>query len=157
VIVTPNDDNEWNALAQFLHHHSGVQPSADLKLVGWVREDLLEIVVGFSSFLGKTCQMHVAMVPDIHYSPRAMLRFCFEYAFLQAKVEKILGVVNSANLRAMEYDQALGFRELYRLPGLHDKGGDIVLFGMGRKDCRFLREEDAKSSTVRERPAVLRA
>jgi len=40
----------------------------------------------------------------------------------------------------MEYDQKLGFKEAVRFPGVHDNGGDLVVFEMNKSDCRWIRE-----------------
>lgn len=125
-------------MARFLFHFAQVHPSADLKLMGWVTDDTLQIVVGFSGFVGKICQAHVAMRPGFRFSPKQMLRAVFEYAFNDAKREMVIGLVNSANNAAMIYDRRLGFRELLRLPGMHDDGGDLVVFGLRKDECRFI-------------------
>ena len=138
MIVTHNNMTEWTALANFLQHYAFVPPSGDLKMIGWVVDDELKGVVGFNGFLGKVCQMHVAMAPDFRFSPKAMLKACFKFAFLERKCELVLGFVNSLNEAAMRYDEHLGFKELYRIPKLHDEGGDIVVFGLRKNDCKYL-------------------
>jgi RimJ/RimL family protein N-acetyltransferase len=143
VIAIPRSQREWEAMAAFVRHHAGVLPNADARCIGWVSDHKLVMAVTFQAFLGKTAQIHVAMVPGWHFTPRAMLREVFHYAFDTAKLEMLLGVVNSKNVRAMRWDMHLGFRELHRLPGMHDDGGDIVLLGMKKAECRYLalREE----------------
>jgi hypothetical protein len=37
-------------------------------------------------------------------------------------------------------DLHLGFRELYRLPGMHDDGADLVLLGMTKSECRYINQ-----------------
>lgn len=125
-------------MSAFLHHHTGVHPSADLRMIGWVEGDSLAICVGFNGFMGKVCQMHVAMRPDFRFSPRLMLREVFRYAFDECEREMVLGVVNSKNEEAMRYDLHLGFKPLFALPKMHDDGGDIVLLGMTKEECRWL-------------------
>lgn len=123
----------------FLRHHASVQPATDTQCIGWVTdEQKLVIVVGLTSFLGSVAQIHVAFADGWHFSPRSMLRAVFDYAFNKAGREMLLGIVNSKNLKAMRLDLHLGFRELYRLPGLHDDGGDIVVLGMRKNECRYI-------------------
>lgn len=140
MIVVPRTPEEWQSLAGFLKHHAGVHPSADLQCIGWVSDEdkKLVIVVGFNGFMGSVAQIHLAMAEGWHFSPREMLRECFRYAFVTAKREMLLGVVNSRNDKAMRMDLHLGFRELYRLPAMHEDGGDIVLLGMKREECRYI-------------------
>ena len=138
MIVLPKNDHEWRALAGFLQQHAGVHPSADLRVMGWVSEGKLVIAVGLNGFLGKLAQIHIAFERNWHFSPRAMLEEVFRYAFIEMGREMLLGVVNSNNTKAMRWDQHLGFRELYRLPGMHDDGGDVVLLAMKKDECRYL-------------------
>lgn len=139
MIIYPSNPQQWSILATFLHKHTGVHPSADLKLVAWLDPvvNQLRLVVGMNGFIGKVCQMHVAM-QDYSYTPREMLQHTFHCAFNEYGCEKILGVVNSKNEKAMRYDLHLGFKEEHRLPGMHDDGGDIVLLSMTREACRYL-------------------
>jgi len=140
MIVVPQNDQQWQAMTQFVRHYAGVQPNADTRCIGWVSEGKLVMAVTFQAFIGKVAEIHVANAPGWHFTPRAMLREVFHYAFVTAGLEMLLGVVNSKNTRAMKWDLHLGFRELLRLHGMHDDGGDIVLLAMKKAECRYLRE-----------------
>lgn len=142
MIVTARNPDEWSALTGFLKHHAGVQASADMQCIGYLSEAKLVMVAGFSGFLGKVAQIHIAFEPSWHFTPRSMLRAVFRYGFITAGRELLLGIVNSKNARAMRFDLHLGFRELYRLPGMHDDGGDLVVLGMKKSDCRYLDEPE---------------
>jgi hypothetical protein len=148
VIVAPSNTDQWLTMAAFLQEHAGVQPSPDLKVIGWVSEDKLVIVVGFNGWLGSLANMHVAYAPNWHFTPRQMLRECFRYAFITAKREMLLGIVNSKNIRAMRMDIHLGFTERFRLPGLHDDGGDLVLFGMAKDECIYHDDPAVETETA---------
>jgi RimJ/RimL family protein N-acetyltransferase len=118
----------------------GVQPCADFQALCWVNEyNQIEIVIGFTAFIGKTCQIHIAALKG-GYTPKQVLRAAFEYPFLQLGMEKVFGIVNSLNTRAMEYDRKVGFKEAARFEGVHDDGGDLVVFCMDKADCRWIKE-----------------
>jgi len=138
VIVIPKSKLEWTAMAAFINFHAKVSPSPDMQFFGYVRGEKLCMVVALDGFLGKTAQINVANAPDWHFTPRVMLREVFRYAFVTAGREMLLGVLNSRNTRAMNYDLHLGFRELLRLPGLHEDGGDFVVLGLKKSDCRYI-------------------
>jgi hypothetical protein len=125
----------------FLNFYAGVQPSSDIKMMGWVANGKLAMAVGFNGFVGKLCQIHVAMHPEFHYTPREMLKEAFNYAFGTAGREMLLGVVNSNDERTLKYDMHLGFKELWRIPKMHMNDGDIVVLGMQKADCDYLEEE----------------
>ena len=140
MIVVPKNPHEWQALTGFLRHHAKVSPSADMQCFGWVSGGELVIVVALDGFLGTTAMINVAFAPDWHFLPRDMLSEVFRYAFVTAKREILLGIVNSKNEKAMNFDMHLGFRELMRLPGMHEDGGDFVVVGMKKGECRYLNE-----------------
>lgn len=117
-----------------------VQPCGDLKAMFWVDENNeIEWVVGYTAFIGKTCQMHVVNLADKPIN-RTFIFGAFDYPFNYLGIEKAFGVVNSKNTKAMKFDQKLGFNEVQRFKGMHDDGGDIVLFEMNKADCKWIRE-----------------
>lgn len=141
MIVSPTNMQQWNQMATFLFAFGHVQPSPDLKLLGWVSGGKLVIVVGLHAFMGSVAQIHVAFAPGWHFPPRRLLREVFRYAFEDTRRAMLLGVVNSNNDAAMKFDTRLGFTEITRLPGMHDDGGDLVLLGMRRDECKYLLPE----------------
>lgn len=150
MIIFPATPDQWGLLARFLLERAGVQPSADLKLMGWMDESKrVRVVVGFNGFMGKVCQMHVAM-EDYAFSPRKMLKRAFEVAFDDYRREQVIGLVNSKNGRAVAYDLHLGFKEAYRFPGMHDDGGDIVVLTMTRAECRHLNDNNGRLKIVED-------
>jgi hypothetical protein len=133
--------DETKALAStLLLEHAGVQPCADFQALFWVGEDnQIEWVIGYTAFIGKTCQMHMVNLKG-GYTPKGLLFGAFDYPFNFLGLEKAFGIVNSLNTKAMEYDKKLGFKEAIRFPGMHCDGGDLVVFEMNKADCRWIRE-----------------
>ena len=133
--------NEAKAIAQhYLYEHAGVQPCADFQALFWVDENnQIEWVIGYTAFIGKTCQMHMVNLKG-GYTPKGLLFGAFDYPFNFLGLEKTFGIVNSQNTKAMEYDKKLGFKEAIRFPGMHCDGGDLVVFEMNKADCRWIRE-----------------
>ena len=127
--------------AEILHKEIGVQPSADQQAIFWAnpKTEVIEWCIGFTAFIGKTCQIHVVNF-NKKYTPRKLLWATFDYPFRQLGLESLIGIVNSNNEQAMKYDQNLGFKEVHRFAGLHDDGGDIVVFELKKDECRFIKE-----------------
>ena len=127
--------------AEILPKEIGVQPSADQQAILWANPEtkVIEWCIGFTAFIGKTCQIHVVNF-NKKYTPRKLLWATVDYPFRQLGLESLIGIVNSNNEQAMKYDQNLGFKEVHRFVGLHDDGGDIVVFEMKKADCRFIKE-----------------
>lgn len=141
MLICANNEELKQLAAEILLKEIGVQPSADLQALFWgnPKTNEIEWCIGYTSFLGKTCQIHVVNF-NKKYTPRKLLWAAFDYPFNQAGVETLIGIVNSKNDLAMKYDQNLGFKEVYRFEGMHDDGGDIVVFEMKKQDCRFIKE-----------------
>jgi hypothetical protein len=118
----------------------GVQPCGDLQALFWVdEENKIEWVIGYTAFIGKTCQMHMVNLKG-GYTPKGLLFGAFDFPFNYLGVEKAIGILNSLNTRAVEYDKKLGFTEVVRLEGMHDDGGDLVVMEMNKADCRWIKE-----------------
>jgi len=127
-------------VAGLLLKEIGVEPCGDMQAMLWVNKDNeIEWIVGYTAFIGKTCQMHI-----VNLGGKAMLRellYCaFDYAFNHCGLEKVFGLVNSLNERAMNYDKKVGFKEAHRFVGMHDNGGDLVVLEMDKADCKWIRE-----------------
>lgn len=134
------DPQSLQLAAGILLREVGVEPCGDLKAIFWVNKDNeIEWVVGYTAFIGKTCQMHVV---NLNGKPinRALIQAAFDYPFNYCGIEKTFGLVNSNNKKAMDFDLKLGFKEELRYKGLHDGGGDIVLLTMDKTDCKWIRE-----------------
>jgi hypothetical protein len=126
--------------ADILLREVGVQPCGDLEALFWVNEEnKIEWVIGYTAFIGKTCQMHMVNLKG-GYTPKKLLFSAFDYPFNYRNLEKVFGLVDSNNIKAMEYDQKLGFKEAIRFAEMHDSGGDLVVFEMNKADCRWIKE-----------------
>jgi len=126
--------------AKILFNEIGVQRCEDLQAIFWADENNnVEWCVGYTAFIGKTCQMHMVNLKG-GYTPKQLLKAAFDYPFNHCNLEMVFGIVNSNNVKAMEYDQKLGFTEAKRFVGMHDDGGDLVVFEMNKADCRWIRE-----------------
>jgi hypothetical protein len=126
--------------ADILLREIGVQPCGDLQALFWVDADnKIEWVVGYTAFIGKTCQIHMVNLKG-GYTPRKLLFGAFDFPFNHCGLEKVFGIVNSKNIKAMEYDKKLGFKEAIKFNGMHEDGGDLTVLYMDKADCRWIRE-----------------
>jgi len=140
-VIVGATTNQLKALGmEILKEHVGIGGSEDFNCVFWVdSKNQVEWVVGYNGFLSKTCNMHMVNLKG-GYTPKELLRVAFDYPFNRCGMEKVIGVVNSKNTKAMQYDLKLGFKEAHRFEGLHEDGGDIVYLVMDKKDCRWIRD-----------------
>jgi hypothetical protein len=126
-----------------------LHPSADFRGVMWLPDDRViaaagtpgmddvAVAVGYNTFVGKTCCMHV-VVQRPELLNRRMVRAAFEFPFNTCGCVAVLAPVDSLNSAALEFDRRLGFKPLAHIEG----GGleaDLELLIMTRADCRWLR------------------
>lgn len=149
MLIACRTPEERTTAAAVLFDHAGVQPCADMQALVWVNQETQQIewVVGYTGFMGKVCQMHVVNL-STRRAPRKLLKAAFDYPFNQLNLKTVLGIVNSKNDQAMKFDRHLGFKELMRLEGQHDDGGDLVVLAMDKDDCRWLQEREHEERMV---------
>jgi RimJ/RimL family protein N-acetyltransferase len=120
---------------------SGLVPmNAVAGMVGIGLERDGELIAGviYEGFNGKNIWMHVAAVPGKRWLVRSYLKACFVYPFVQCGVDRVSGYVNASNLEARRFDEHLGFKEEATLQGAAADGGDVIIYVMRKKGCRYV-------------------
>lgn len=67
-----------------------------------------------------------------------MLWVIFDYPFNQLKVGKIAGTIPSSNVKLLEFNQRLGFKEECRIKDAY-VDGDLIVMTMTREECVWLK------------------
>lgn len=125
-------------LATWLCKRIGLVPTPHLRCFGVVHDNKLVAVVGFDSWNGASCQMHVAGDGG-HWMTRTLLKLVFRYAFVDSGLQVVLGIVPSGNHEALKLNKHLGFAEEVRVNGAHPDGA-LVIMSMRREHCRWIKE-----------------
>lgn len=123
---------------EFVHKRTGTPAVAGMKGLGLERDGRLIAGVLYEGFTGHNIWMHVAAEPGSRWMTREYLRYCFYYPFVECGVDRVSGWVEESNKEAQRFDEHLGFREEARLKGAARDGGDVILYVMWRKDCRYV-------------------
>lgn len=118
----------------------GLKRAEGMRTIGLRKDGELVAGVVYEGFNGRNVWMHVAAVPGARWLVRDYLLACFAYPFLVCGVERVSGYVNASNVQARRFDEHLGFREEARLLGAAADGGDVILYVMWKKDCRYVHE-----------------
>lgn len=106
--------------------------------------------VAYAEWNGVNVVCHIAGLSK-RWATRDYLATIFDYPFNQLKVNWITVCVGEGNKDSRKFVEHLGFTQEANLQGRHPTG-DLIVYGMQRKDCRFLREPYAIT-----RPDLLRA
>ena len=123
---------------RYLSDRTGIPWSTDFVGIARVRETDILGAVGYNGFTKTSCWMHMAG-DHPRWVTREFLMEAFRYPFEQLGLTMVLGTVSSGNIRALNMDFKLGFKELIYIPGAHEDGG-LHILQMLREDCRWLRK-----------------
>ena len=109
-----------------------------MQALGVERDGELVAGVLYEGFNDYNVWMHVAAVPGSRWLNRRLLRAFFSYPFDQMGVRRVSAYVNASNTVARRFDEHLGFKPEATLTGAAPDGGDVILYSMWRKDCRYV-------------------
>jgi len=91
----------------------------------------------YNNYTGTSVTMHVAGF-GAAWASRDMLWVAFHYPFVQLGCNKVFAQIPEDNLKALEFDLKLGFKEEARIKDVFPSG-DLILLAMYREDCRWLK------------------
>ena len=141
MVIIPRRKEDRLAAEKILYEEAGVQYTPDLKTLVWLdKKGYIRWVVGYNNFLGRSVQMHIASIKGYETRPRQLLYAAFDFPFNVLHVDLLIGIINSVNKRMVDVAFKLGFKEKTRWENMHDNNGDIIVFEMYKKDCRWLRK-----------------
>lgn len=107
--------------------------------IGLHRNGELVAAVLYDAFNGRSVQMHVASDGSKSWMNKAFLLMAFDLPFNQWRVNKIIGLVDSTNIEARRFDENIGFHLEHVVTDAGPKG-DLLIYSMTRKQCRFLKD-----------------
>ena len=107
----------------------------DAIAIGLEKDGQIVVGVVFDHYNRASIAMHVAVEPG--YIDRDFIRFVFGYAFGQLRAKKVIGFVDSSNVKALEFDRKLGFVQEAVIKDA-SPGGDLIFLTMTADQCRWL-------------------
>ena len=116
----------------------GLARSDGMRCIGLRKDGELVAAAVYEGFNGQNMWVHLAGVPGQRWMTRDFLRAGFAYPFLVCGVQRLSGYVNSSNLAARRLNEHFGYRVEATLKGAAPDGGDVLIYVMWRKDCRYV-------------------
>lgn len=101
-------------------------------------QKLLAVTV-YTDYAPRNISLHIASNGSKRWLTRAFLLASFDYPFDQLGVRRVTGLVAASNPAALKFDLHLGFRVEGRMRGASEDGSDLLVLGMLRHECRYLR------------------
>jgi hypothetical protein len=126
--------------------------ACDQAIVRLEHEKLLGGVI-YQGYTGASIRAHIAGFTP-RWIDKDMLWMMFHYPFEQLGVNKIIGHVHSTNLKALDFNRKLGFKEEARIEGVF-RDADLVIMSMRREECRWL-ERGKRRGIFRKRGSAAR-
>lgn len=139
MILIGHEVGYWVAARNHQMYHQANSQSIGLKKDG-------NIVAGviYENWNGQSIVCHIAIMGNL--TPTFLAKI-FDYPFRQLGLHKIIAPVASVNSESIRLVSNMGFKEEANIKDAH-LSGDIVIFTMTKKDCRFLGERYGKRLTT---------
>lgn len=99
--------------------------------------ELLAGVVYEQYVRGVSIVAHMAVLAE-HGVNRDLLWVAFDYPFNQLMVKRIFGFTPECNLRALEMNAKMGFKQVARIDGMFAHDDAAIVLCLERHDCHLL-------------------
>lgn len=105
--------------------------------IGWEVDGQMVCGILYDGFTGSSIAMH-SRCDNPRKVSRKWLFAIFDYPFNQLAVKRVTGLVSTANLKAQETNERLGWKRETVLKD-YFLDGDGIVYVMRAEDCRWLR------------------
>lgn len=128
------------AIAQWLFNHfpeKHERMASDFRALAAVDGQRILGAVIYDCFYARDCNVSLA-IEDKRCVTREVLRAVFAYPFVQLALPRISASVDASNAASLCLMHRWGFRKEGVKRGAGIDGGDEILFGMLRNECRWI-------------------
>ncbi len=128
-------------IGSFVNVRQGFPPDTswgNFNALGLVRDGILVAGVIYNCFEGVNVNMHIGAVDGSKWMTADFLHASFDYPFNQLKRRRVSACINSNRKKAVSFVEHLGFEYEGRRKNYYENG-DMLLYGMLREKCRFIR------------------
>lgn len=133
--------NDPERLIAWAQDQLGVIFFDDARAIGWGNGETIRAVAVYERWSGNDCCVHLVSDRRPGWMSRHFLAAGFKFPFVQGRVRRITGLVPASNVDALRLNTHMGYRVEGRLRCGADDGGDLIVMGMLREECRFLPRE----------------
>jgi len=116
----------------------GLRRSDDMRCIGLRKQGELVAAAVYEGFNGVNMWAHLAGAPGKRWMTRDFLRAGFAYPYLVCGVQRLSGYVEASNAEARRLNEHFGYQVETVLRGAAHDGGDVLIYVMWRKDCRYV-------------------
>ena len=138
VIVVGKEVVEWVARQTREYGNFGTDVG-----IGWKRGGQIIAGVAYANWNGVNVECHIASDRTRRWMTREYLWTIFDYPFNQLRVNRITVCVGEGNSESRRFVVHLGFELETTLCAAHPSG-DLYIFRMWKKDCRWISQDYSK-------------
>ena len=133
--------DDQSQLIDWAQGQLGIAFFNDARAIGWGAVDDIRAVAVYERWTGNDCCVHLVSDNRAGWLSRTFIHAGFHYPFAIAGLRRITGLVPASNTRALRLNLHFGYRREGVLRHGAEDGGDIVVMGMLREECRFIKSE----------------
>ncbi|AKC07181.1 GNAT family N-acetyltransferase [Agrobacterium tumefaciens] len=135
VVYSPTDEMlAWATL------RGGIKFRDDASAIGVRSDEGLHGVVVFDSFTTTGCWVSVVSDGGRKWITRELIIRVFAYPFIQLDYPRLNSFVSVNNADAIRFNEHFGFQREGVLREAGESGEDLIVYGMLRRECRWLPE-----------------
>lgn len=109
----------------------------DAKAIGMERHGALVAVVVYDTFSPISCFVHLAAA-ERHWFTREFAIRAMAFPFVQCRFSRINCIISANNRLSLAFTRQFGWKQEGVLREAGVDGADLILFGMLRRECRYL-------------------
>lgn len=111
--------------------------------IGWKKNGEIVAGVAYANWNGVNVECHIASDGSRRWMTREYLWAIFNYPYCQLKAKRITVCIGEGNTASRNFVVHLGFDLETTLQAAH-KSGDIYIYRMWQKDCRWISQDYSK-------------
>jgi len=138
----------WPVIEEFVSTKIGSGRKTDnFSAIGLLDGDKLIAGVVYTDYNGSNITAGIAGEGK-SWMTREFLWFMFFYPFIQAGAKRITACVEQTNFVSQQFVEKLGFELEFSMKDA-GKTGDLLIYRMFKKDCRYLERRNARTQNNR--------
>lgn len=138
VVYSPTDE-----MLTWATDRGGITFRDDAATIGVRSDEGLHGVIVFDSFTTTGCWVSVVSDGGRKWITRELIIKVFAYPFIQLGYPRLNSFVSINNADAIRFNEHFGFQREGVLREAGEKGEDLIVYGMLRRECRWLPERFA--------------
>lgn len=135
VVYSPTDE-----MLSWATERGGIRFRDDAAAIGVRSDEGLHGVIVFDSFTTTGCWVSVVSDGGRKWITRELIIRVFAYPFIQLDYPRLNSFVSVNNADAIRFNEHFGFQREGILREAGEKGEDLIVYGMLRRECRWLPE-----------------